>query len=592
MTRARIAAIMIIMGVCLTFAGPINAQYLFLDVDGDGEHTFHDDFTFLRHDSWPIDLYLVTNESPGGPTVPCPDEIYSYRVHLFASGAPFVVESVENMVPGMTESFPMSAYPYAITLGYERGQPIGTGKVHLLRISMRFQYGVGIMGCPALFIVPNTCYSPDGFTTSVGTLCGDEYPIWGTGFYGCSDMTGHAPSIACPEEVVGREGEPLAFQAVATDPECGADPFSFSSGGFPSGAVVSPLSFFRAGEAIQSITWTPGPGQAGEYVVGFLVQKPDPFNMTERRSTCATRIIIEARNAAPVADAGGPYTGLTGHPVPMTASASSDPDGEELSYSWDFGDGSAGTGVDVSHVYTSPAFYQVKLVVGDGILYDDDGTTALIINALEFDVFVTGSDKTLRLDTGKPSLCVSAEAASFPIQFVDLSTLEMVYGSSSIPAAGVKTALGGDRHRNGLEEITACFTKTDLRQLFAGLPSGTNEVTVTIRARHQAGNPVSGELAISVIVRGSPSLSVMPNPLNPHATISFTTRVPGMTRIHMLDVRGRLVRTVLESTLGVGSHSISLETTERSGSALASGVYFLRVSDPEGGRALRVVIAK
>lgn len=591
MSRTRSAVIATLAGVWLTLAVPAGGQYLFLDVDGDGELTQFDDFTLLRFDPWVIDLYLVT-ESPVEATVACPNEIYAYRVHLFAAGAPFVVENVENMVSGMTESFPMSAHPYALTLGYERSQPLGPGKFHLLRLTVRFQYGAGILGCPALSIVPSTCYAPEGVFTSASSLCGDDYPIWGTGFYGCSDMTGHAPTITCPPEVRGREGEFLSFQAVAGDPDCGEYPFDFQSGGFPSGAAVTPLSPFRAGEAVQEVTWTPSPGQAGEYIVNFLVQKPDPFNFTDRRSICTTRIVIENGNTAPVADAGGPYTGLTGYPVMMTGAGSQDPEGDELSYSWEFGDGFTGAGETVSHGYSSSGFYKVKLVVSDGVLYDEDGTTALIVDALGFDVFVTGGDRTLRLDSGKPLLCVSAEGKDFPIEYADLSSLEMVYGSSSIPAAGEKTSLGGDRNRNGKEEITACFAKDDLRRLFAGLPTGTNDVIATIRARHQAGNPISGDFALTVVVRSSLSLSVMPHPLNPHGTITFTKAVPGMTRIHLLDVSGRLVRTILESDLGIGVHSISFHARDRAGSPLASGVYFLRISDQEGMSARRVVIAK
>lgn len=51
--------------------------------------------------------------------------------------------------------------------------------------------------------------------------------------------------------------------------------------------------------------------------------------------------------------------------VSFDASASQDPDGELVEYSWDFGDGEAGTGVRVEHVYATPGEYLPSLEVRD-----------------------------------------------------------------------------------------------------------------------------------------------------------------------------------------------------------------------------------
>jgi len=51
--------------------------------------------------------------------------------------------------------------------------------------------------------------------------------------------------------------------------------------------------------------------------------------------------------------------------VSFDASASSDPDGEIVSYSWDFGDGDRGEGVQVTHEYQVPGTFRVVLTVVD-----------------------------------------------------------------------------------------------------------------------------------------------------------------------------------------------------------------------------------
>ncbi|MBP7548944.1 MAG: PKD domain-containing protein [Gemmatimonadaceae bacterium] len=76
-------------------------------------------------------------------------------------------------------------------------------------------------------------------------------------------------------------------------------------------------------------------------------------------------------NAAPTAQAGGPYNGTVGAPVALTSTGSTDSDGTIVGYSWAFGDGTTGVGATTNKTYAAAGTYTVTLTVTD-----DDGATA------------------------------------------------------------------------------------------------------------------------------------------------------------------------------------------------------------------------
>ena len=65
----------------------------------------------------------------------------------------------------------------------------------------------------------------------------------------------------------------------------------------------------------------------------------------------------------PVASAGGPYVGMAGTAVSFSGAGSSDPQGQTLTYAWNFGDSSTGTGVSPTHAYAAAGMYTVSLTV-------------------------------------------------------------------------------------------------------------------------------------------------------------------------------------------------------------------------------------
>ena len=69
-----------------------------------------------------------------------------------------------------------------------------------------------------------------------------------------------------------------------------------------------------------------------------------------------------------------------GSSVTFSAAGSSDPDGDSLTFEWDFGDGNTGTGLTTSHAYAQPGEYVAELAVGDGT---HEATTSMSITVVD-----------------------------------------------------------------------------------------------------------------------------------------------------------------------------------------------------------------
>jgi hypothetical protein len=97
-------------------------------------------------------------------------------------------------------------------------------------------------------------------------------------------------------------------------------------------------------------------------------------NVSNAPSNCSDN--GASSNTPPVADAGGPYTGNAGAPVSFDGSGSTDADGNIVSYDWDFGDGTTGSGATVAHAYATEGTYPVVLTVTDNDNASGTSTTS------------------------------------------------------------------------------------------------------------------------------------------------------------------------------------------------------------------------
>ena len=399
------------------------------------------------------------------------------------------------------------------------------------------------------------------------------------------------PYADAPESVTVYEGGLLTFTFSAFDLD--GDPLTALTadlGGLPlgNGATFQPSGDLSSG----TFTWIPTLNDAGLYVVTFRAANG------QTGLPVPTKIRVIPTNRPPVASAGGPYSGVAGVPVAFDGTGSSDPDGDALTLTWNFGDGSNGSGATITHVYGAGGVYLVTLIASDGLLAGITTTQASILDALAARAYAPAGQATVRLGTQKPFHCLQIEpiAGDFSIDQVDLSSIRMhSSGTGSvdvIASIAGKTSTVSDRDQNGVLEIEACFAKADLRKLFDGLTAGSHDVTVSIDGHVASGARFTSTLVLKVIVAGALTASISPNPMNPEATLTFRTTTAGPVRVTLYDINGRLVRSLVEESLAPGYHDVRIDGSDQNGGRLASGLYFVSIEAPEGQTRGKVTVLR
>src|SRR5882672_6833325 len=396
-----------------------------------------------------------------------------------------------------------------------------------------------------------------------------------------------APTLAQPSDMTVDEGATQDQVLNGSDPDGDALTFTKVTGpAFLTVTTTSPTT----GTATGNAHLAPAAGDRGVY--SAVVRVADGGGLTDQKSFNIT--VNAGANRPPVANPGGPYSGTVGVPVSFNGSGSTDPDGNPLTYAWDFGDGATGSGATPSHAYAAEGTFTVALTVTDNgtpPLSNTASTTATITNRVPANVFQYPlMPVKLNRFKDKSKTCFQIEPVNGSYRNTDviLSSIVLQYNGREAPANIDKTVINSDVNLNGIQEISACFSDAGLRFVFAGLSSGDHVVTVALEGNLTTGGRFHGETQITVRgpVTGTSRgihASVSPNPLNPSSALSYVTQKPGSVKVELFDIQGRLVRTIVnESFVPAGVHEATIDGRGQRGEKLASGVYFVRGTTADG----------
>ncbi|MGE5245573.1 MAG: Ig-like domain-containing protein, partial [Betaproteobacteria bacterium] len=276
-----------------------------------------------------------------------------------------------------------------------------------------------------------------------------------------ADTTPAAVSVTVPPGVV--QGAPVTVSATITN-NVPVSRVDFIVNGVVVATATEPP--FQATFDVPPDTPTDAPLQVEARAINFFG--------AETAGTAQAPVASGSTNHDPVANAGGPYSGPANAAIAFDARASSDPDSDPLAYSWDFGDGTKGSGPAPTHVYVGGGTFVVLVTVDDGRGGTDTASSLATVQAAA--------------DSIPPVIQLPGPTQALPGTQVTLTAA----ASDNVGVTGVHFEVNG---ADGTDATSAPFQRTiDIPAVAA--PGDTIRVRAT--ASDAAGNTAFADATLTI----------------------------------------------------------------------------------------------
>jgi PKD repeat protein len=221
---------------------------------------------------------------------------------------------------------------------------------------------------------------------------------------------------------------------------------------------------------------------------------------------------------------------------------------------------------------------------------------------------------TISLGESLPAAAgASAPARALPLQVDARAAMAGLLVELDVSGGRAEPVLGPDAANFRLDRVESAGRLVIMLRSGAGkgaLPAGTS-VPIEIRITPAGGGETV--LAIRRAEAVAPNFTLLPvhlaeaetrvlpvrvalgvnrpNPFNPATVIPFALPVAGRVQLEIYDVRGRLVRRLLDDSLPAGFHTVTWDGRDQVGHGAASGIYFsmLRAGSAEITRKMTLL---
>lgn len=219
--------------------------------------------------------------------------------------------------------------------------------------------------------------------------------------------------------------------------------------------------------------------------------------------------------------------------------------------------------------YISMTNAQVSETAGDGDGVVEAGETGNLVLTLESFLYTEGYTNVLvELSTDDPDVQLMLPIANFP----NLDYGEAVDNSATPYIFSV--AEGSEPHE-------ATFQATIYTASFVGNVEFDVMIGGAVGIEDEEPAALVNALAQN-----------RPNPFNPSTQIRFSLAQNGPATLQIFDPAGRLVKTLVDGHTTAGSHEVTWDGTDNTGTAVASGVYLYQLRTETDTELRRMVLMK
>ena len=257
---------------------------------------------------------------------------------------------------------------------------------------------------------------------------------------------------------------------------------------------------------------------------------------------------------------------------------------------------------------TNPEIDGVQIVADNGLISFDlrssDVPYVAIVGVSSLDGSAAGVDTVAFSDTGAPTAptglnLTAAGASSIEVSwsrnaeadiggyrvYFDTDGSEPPYtGQAAYTSFPSPIDAGNDTTVviMGLDASTPYFITVSAYDL-SGNESPYCESVVSLVTSHQVDLGLPRHLALA---------QNYPNPFNPMTTIQYSLPRAGRVRLSVYDVRGRLVKTLVNGVVIAGRHEEVWQADDDSGRPVASGIYLYRLQTSYESRTMKMAVIR
>jgi len=215
----------------------------------------------------------------------------------------------------------------------------------------------------------------------------------------------------------------------------------------------------------------------------------------------------------PIANAAGPYNGVSKQSLQFDSTSSSDPDGAIVAYQWDFGDATTSTLAQPRHQYAANGNYTVTLTVTDNAGSRNMATTGATI-------------------ADQPIVSLSPSTLSFPAQQANTTSTPQTVtltNTGTVALSITSIAITGDYSQTSdCGTLLAAAASCTINVIFAPVAAGTRTGALAI-TDNAIGSPHNVPLAGTGLAATTVSLS--PSSLTFGSQATGTTSAPQVVTV-------------------------------------------------------------